>query len=190
MDTYKEHENDFPGLLEIAGNFHGDICGGIELGTRMTMRGLTQIGISDPVGEDRKKLIVFVEIDRCATDAIMALTGCRPGKRTMKICDYGKMAATFINLDSGQAVRVAARARNKPGNGQRVDFSLLSDEELFSVNEVEVDLKPEDLPGLPVRSTSCSSCGESVLDGREIERGESVLCRSCSAGIAYYHIKN
>src|SRR5271157_5093235 len=94
-------------LLAEAGRFHGDICPGIQIGTRMTMCGLQRLGLADPLGADRKKLMVFVEIDRCATDAIMALTGCRPGKRTMKIRDYGKMAATFINLESAKAVRVA-----------------------------------------------------------------------------------
>ncbi len=186
MGNYKEHENDYPGLLKIAGDFHGDICAGIEIGTRMTMCGLKQIGISDPTGAERKKLIVYVEIDRCATDAIMALTGCRPGKRTMKIRDYGKMAATFINLDSGQAVRVATRAKKKTDDGQKRDFSLLADEELFSVSAVTVDLKPEDLPGLPVRRASCSRCGESVLDGREVEQGATTLCQTCAAGVDYY----
>ena len=101
-------------LLEAAGNFHGEVCHGIAFGTRMTMSGLKRIGITDPKGADRKKLMVFVEIDRCATDAIMALTGCRPGKRTMKIRDYGKMAATFINLETGRAVRVVLKIRTAP----------------------------------------------------------------------------
>jgi trimeric autotransporter adhesin len=102
-----EHQNEKEGFMErfsiqnyelllaAAGQFHGDICPGIQIGTRMMICGLQNLGIDDPKGADRKKLIVFVEIDRCATDAIMVLTGCKPGKRTMKVRDYGKMAATM-----------------------------------------------------------------------------------------------
>ncbi len=139
----------------------------------MTMSGLRRIGISDPKGADRKKLMVFVEIDRCTTDAIMALTGCKPGKRTMKIRDYGKMAATFINLESGKAVRVVTRM-NKEDSGEddsaeMPDFAGAAEEELFSITDVEVPLRPEDMPGKPLRRVPCARCGESVMDGREIE---------------------
>jgi formylmethanofuran dehydrogenase subunit E len=104
------HLGDYETLVAEAGRFHGSICDGIKTGTRMAMSGLERIGIADPRGADRKKLMVFVEIDRCCTDAIMALTGCRPGKRTMKVREYGKMAATFINLETEKAVRVSVKA--------------------------------------------------------------------------------
>jgi formylmethanofuran dehydrogenase subunit E len=148
----------------------------------MTMCGLRLLGINDPKGEDRKKLLVFVEIDRCATDAIMALTGCRPGKRNMKVKDYGKMAATFINLESGKAVRVAS-ARKK---GEDVDHATVADEELFRVTPVNVPLKPEDLPGKPLRDCQCARCGETILDGREIETAGETLCRPCLENANYY----
>ena len=169
-------------LLAEAGEFHGDICGGIRTGTRMTMCGLRLLGIDDPKGKDRKKLLVFVEIDRCATDAIMALTGCRPGRRSMKVKDYGKMAATFINLESGKAVRVVS-AKNKDKNA---DPAKASDEELFRIMSVNVSLKPEDLPGKPVRDCQCARCGETVLDGREIEAAGKTLCRPCFENTNYY----
>jgi len=170
-------------LLAEAGEFHGDICGGIRTGTRMTMCGLRLLGMEDLKGENRKKLLVFVEIDRCATDAIMALTGCRPGKRTMKIKDYGKMAATFIDIESGKAVRVAS-ARKK--DGKDVDQARASDEELFNITMVNVPLKPEDLPGKPLRECQCARCGETVLDGREIETAGKTLCRPCFESANYY----
>jgi len=169
-------------LLAEAGEFHGDICGGIRTGTRMTMCGLRLLGIGDPKGADGKKLLVFVEIDRCATDAIMALTGCRPGKRSMKVKDYGKMAATFINLESGKAVRIAS-ARKKE---EEFDHAKASDEELFNITMVSVPLKPEDLPGKPVRACQCARCGETVLDGREIESAGETLCRPCFENANYY----
>jgi formylmethanofuran dehydrogenase subunit E len=173
-------------LLEEAGRFHGDVCRGIEMGTRMTMAGLREIGIADPKGKDRKDLIVFVEIDRCATDAIMALTGCRPGKRTMKVLDYGKMAATFVNLETGRAVRVSIREDNPANRGDDVAVGSIPDEALLHVVDVEVALRPEDLPGKPVRTCACARCGERILDGREIEAGGESLCRPCFERKSYY----
>lgn len=180
-----DYEN-FEMLVSEAGKLHGDICAGISIGTRMTMSGLRRIGIADPKGADRKKLIVFVEIDRCATDAIMALTGCRPGKRTMKVLDYGKMAATFINLESGKAVRVAAAMRK--GERTQTDFATMPEEEMFTISEVEVPLLPFDLPGKPIRSVACSRCGESIMDGRDVEIDGNILCKPCGAQKNYYHV--
>jgi len=105
---------DFETCLGEAKAFHGDLCAGITIGTRMSILGLQSIGIDDPKGKDRKNIIVFAETDRCVTDAILATTGCHPGKRTMKIFDYGKMAATFVNLKTGKAVRVFLK--NKDGD--------------------------------------------------------------------------
>ena len=179
--------NNYEELLAEAGKFHGDICRGIQIGTRMTMCGLKRIGLADPLGADRKRLIVFVEIDRCATDAIMALTGCRPGKRTMKIRDYGKMAATFINLESGRAVRVGTKPNKESGN-DKPDLAGIPDEELFSILDVEVALRPEDMPGKPLRNRQCARCGATVLDGREIESQGEALCKPCFERSDYYYI--
>jgi formylmethanofuran dehydrogenase subunit E len=79
---------------------HGHLCAGQVLGVRLAMLGLEKLGIEDPRGnkEDRKRLVTFVEIDRCATDAIAVVTGCRLGKRALKFRDWGKMAATFVDL--------------------------------------------------------------------------------------------
>lgn len=186
-----QKENDqYKALLAEAGEFHGDICAGIEIGTRMTMCGLRKLGIVDPKGADRKKLMVFVEIDRCATDAIMALTGCRPGKRTMKVLDYGKMAATFINLESQKAVRVALKRKKEAGeeNVNNANPANLSDDELFSITFVEVALRPEDMPGKPLRRCRCARCGENIMDGREFEEQGKTLCKPCFERKNYYHV--
>lgn len=176
-------------LLDEAGRFHGDVCRGIEIGTRMTMAGLAAVGITDPKGADRKSLLVFAEIDRCATDAITALTGCRPGKRTMKVYDYGKMAATFVNLKDGRAVRIAMREKRKDNKEILEAVATLPDEALFSVTPVEVDLRPEDLPGTPLHAYTCARCGETVLDGREVAVDGETLCRPCATGRAYYRAR-
>ena len=77
------------------------------------MLGLEKLGIDDPRGKDRKRLVTFVEIDRCATDAIGVVTGCRLGKRALKFRDWGKMAATFVDLTTGKAIRIAAKESSK-----------------------------------------------------------------------------
>ena len=77
----------FDALLEQAEAAHGHMCAGQVLGVRMALLGLRILGIEDPLGADRKRLITYVEIDRCATDAIGLVTGCRLGKRTLKFRD-------------------------------------------------------------------------------------------------------
>jgi formylmethanofuran dehydrogenase subunit E len=186
---------DFEVCLDEAKAFHGDLCAGIMLGTRMAMLGLEAIGIGDPKGADRKNIIVYVETDRCASDAILAVTGCHPGKRTMKILDHGKMAATFVNLKTGKAVRVAA----KNNDGNRVvtreeiekspygkEYAMRPAEELFEMREVRVDLKPEDLPGKPLRIVTCEACGERIMDLREVLKDGKTVCRACASGTSYY----
>ncbi len=179
---------------------HGHLCAGQVLGVRMSMLGLLEIGISDPKGTDRKSLIVFVEMDRCATDAVQSVTGCSLGKRSMKFLDYGKMAATYLNLKTGKAVRVFARedSREKAKEhfpeienkyaGQLEAYKIMSDKELFDVIEVTVNVAPQDMPGRPMRRVQCDSCGEHVQDMREVCQDGRVLCVPCASG-GYYEVK-
>jgi len=188
MDAEKSRE--YARLLEEAGRFHGDVCRGIEIGTRMTMAGLAAIGISDPKGADRKKLLVFAEIDRCATDAITALTGCRPGKRTMKVLDYGKMAATFVNLEDGRAVRIGMREKREDNKAVLDAVATMPDEALFSVTPVAVDLKPEDSARHAAAHLHLApGAARPVLDGREVVVEGETLCRSCATGRTYYRVR-
>src|SRR5436309_9883333 len=92
---------------------HGHLCAGQVLGVRLAMLGLEKLGIEDPRGKDRKRLVTFVEINRCATDAVAVVTGCRLGKRALKFRDWGKMAATFVDLANDRAVRIAAKESSK-----------------------------------------------------------------------------
>lgn len=192
-------DEQFESLLAESARVHGHLCAGQVLGVRMSLLGLRKIGISDPKGADRKQLIVVVEMDRCATDAVQSVTGCTLGKRTMKFKDYGKMAATFINLGTGRAVRVLAREdsrirakeqfpeyENKYA-GQLQAYRGLSDQELFDVMEVAVHIAPEDMPGRPLSRIACSGCGEHVQDGREVYLSGSAYCRTC-AGEGYYMV--
>lgn len=196
--THKAMITDFKKLLEESVKIHGHLCPGQVLGVKMSMLGLRKIGIEDPKGKDRKNLIVFIEMDRCATDAIQSVTGCSLGHRTMKFLDYGKMAATFLNLKSGKAVRIIARedSREKAKNyfpdeedKYKVQFKaykIMTERELFNVMDVKVTIKPEDMPGRPLRRIKCDQCGEYVQDLREVHRDKMVLCKPC-AGAGYYN---
>jgi formylmethanofuran dehydrogenase subunit E len=184
-------------LLEECTRVHGHLCAGQVLGVRMSLLGLRHIGIRDPRGVDRKQIMVFVEMDRCATDAVQSVTGCSLGRRTMKFMDFGKMAATFVNLGTGSAVRVLVReeSRQKAKErfpfmenkyaGQREAYRTMNDEDLFEVMPVQVQLRPEDMPGRPLSRVVCDVCGEHVQDGREVRRDGAVLCKAC-AGNGYY----
>ncbi len=189
---------DFKNLLDESVRVHGHLCPGQVLGVRMAMLGLELIGISDPKGKDRKDVMVFVEIDRCATDAIQSVTGCTLGKRTLKFLDYGKMAATFVNLRTGRAIRIVAREDSRTlakryfpeiedkYQCQTEAYKVMPDKELFEWMEVEVEIPPEDMPGRPLKRVRCSRCGEYVQDGREVHLDRKTLCRAC-AGKAYYY---
>jgi len=184
--------------LELAAQSHGHLCAGQVLGVRLAMLGLRELGIEDPVAE-RKRFVTYVEIDRCATDAIALVTGCRLGKRALKFFDWGKMAATFVDLKSGRAVRIAAKDSSKEKakgmfpelskeQGQQRAYRQLPDEDLFERQEVRVAVRPEDLPGYKGPRVACAECGESVQFAREVVREGRTLCRAC-AGESYYQSK-
>ncbi len=183
----------FDELLQEAVTFHGHLCPGQVLGVRMAVAGCRALGVSEPKSAG-KDLVVFVEIDRCATDAIQAVTGCSLGKRTLKHLDYGKMAATFVNVGAGAAVRVVARddARGRvvahapgvtdPRKAQSAAYGIMPDAELLTLESVVIE--PGWLDRRRVR-VSCQLCGEGVNYGREVQSNGLTLCRPCFAG-GYY----
>ena len=176
---------------------HGHLCAGQVLGVRLAMLGLAQLGISDPRGADRKRLVTFVEIDRCATDAVSLVTGCRLGKRALKFRDWGKMAATFLDVTTGRAVRIAARESSKArartlhpeladkNQQQMLAYREMPDEELFECQPVKVTLHAEEFPGYKAERVVCEACGEGINFRREVRRDGKILCRGC-AGERYY----
>ncbi|MEO5936174.1 MAG: FmdE family protein [Terriglobales bacterium] len=190
MKTLDEYLKD----AEVA---HGHLCAGQVLGVRMAMFGLEKLGIAEPQGKDRKRIVTYVEIDRCATDAIGVVTGCRLGKRALKFRDWGKMAATFIDLQDGRAIRVAAKESSKDlaktmypdlptKNAQQMQaYREMRSDDLFETQWVKVELPPEEMPGYKGERVECSRCGEAIQFRREVRRGAEVLCRACS-GESYY----
>ena len=190
--TFEQH-------LQEAVAFHGHLCAGQVIGVRLAMLGLELVGITDPLGADRKKLIVFVEINRCAADAIMTVTGSRVGRRSMQLVDYGKLAATFINLETGAAFRIfslpdtesRALARYPDLDEKHAQiraYREMDDTEMFQILPVKVPIKCEDMPGKPTRKVPCDACGELVLDHRDVEHEHRTLCKACAAGSAYYTV--
>src|SRR4030042_5094912 len=97
----------FEALLASSARAHGHLCPGQAVGVRMAMLGCRLIGLEDPTEHSQiKKILVYVEMDRCAADAIAHVTGVKLGRRSLKFVDYGIMAASFVNLDTGKAFRV------------------------------------------------------------------------------------
>lgn len=178
MNTLKED-------LEKAVAYHGHLCSGQILGVRMARYACEILKIEEP--QTSKRLIVFVESDRCIADAIGTVTGCKLGKRTLKWMNFGKTAATFVDLKENRAIRVRKIYNKYPEEGENLElfFSKIKDEELFAVENVIVDLKPGDLPGKPSEVQVCACCGEEVLDGRHVIQDGKILCRHC-AGECYY----
>ena len=190
-------------LLAECERLHGHMCAGQLLGTRMALLGCRLIGINEPRGADQKKLLVWVEIDRCMTDAISAVTGVRLGKRSLKYVDYGKVAATFLNTDNDRAVRIVALEEARELADERYPeiknrrerqfqaYSAATDEELFRTELVTIDVNEFDLPGSPRSRVICAVCGEGINDGREIvDRNGDPLCRGCGQGTYYSKLDN
>jgi formylmethanofuran dehydrogenase subunit E len=187
----------FEELLRLAEIAHGHLCAGQILGVRMALLACQRLEVAEPRGADRKKLVCFVEIDRCATDAIGLVTGCRLGKRALKFRDWGKMAATFKNLATERAVRIVALENSRElarrrypdienkGQQQMMAYRELTDEELFREEWVTVELPSREMPGYKGERVTCADCGEGVNFDRFVERVQADgsvqrLCLSCA----------
>ena len=185
---------DFKTLLETSAQAHGHLCPGQVVGVRMAMLGCRLIGLDEPTRHDQiKKLLVYVEMDRCTADAVAHVTGVRLGRRSLKFMDYGIMAATFLNLETGEAYRVLSTedARSLASSyapeiegkaaKQLAAYKRMPDCVLFRVQKVSVKLDEFDLPGPTRKKTVCSNCGQLVRDAREVTIDDRVLCKPCTA---------
>jgi formylmethanofuran dehydrogenase subunit E len=190
-------------LLKECERLHGHMCAGQLLGTRMALLGCRLLDIDDPRGADRKKLIVWVEIDRCMTDAISAVTGVRLGKRSLKYVDYGKVAATFLNTETKRAVRIVALESSRRLADERYPdiadkrtrqfraYSEATDDEIFKTELVSLELSDFDAPGSPRSRVICAVCEEGVNDGREVvDANGDTICRGCFNGSYYSKLDN
>jgi formylmethanofuran dehydrogenase subunit E len=125
--TSKKGDNmsEYMDLLEKAGDFHGDICGGIVMGTKLAIFGMGTLGMTP--GQKDKRLIVFTEIDRCISDAISSVTKTSLGKKSLKPVGYGKFAATFVNIETGEAYRIVDIGANKKDKDKELDEETIEE---------------------------------------------------------------
>ena len=191
MQTFEE-------LLAGSVAAHGHLCPGQIVGVRMGLLGLRLLDFeAPPTYPQLKQLIVFIEMDRCTGDAVAFVTNVKLGRRSLKFVDYGIMAATFVNLESGQAFRVISTEESRDlalmyapletdkRAAQLAAYRVMPDSVLFRVQEVQVDLTPFDLPGPTRRKVTCVQCGQVVRDNREVVKDGLPYCRPCAGG-AYF----
>jgi len=189
---------DFETLLKGSSKAHGHLCPGQVVGVRMAMLGCDLIGLDNPQSLPQiKKIIVYAEIDRCATDAISYVTGVKLGRRSLKFVDNGIMAATFVNLETNRAFRIRSTEKSRElaakyapeimdNHLQQLEaYKLMPLEELFEVQAVTVDIPINDMPGPNRFKAVCQECKTVVRDKKEVYKNEQILCRSCAFG-AYY----
>ncbi len=189
---------DFETLLKGSAKAHGHICPGQAIGVRMAMLGCKLIGLDEPRSLPQiKRLVVYVEIDRCATDTISFVTGVKIGRRSMKLVDNGILAATFVNLETEKAFRIVSieearklTAKYAPNvldkrQQQLIAYEKMDIAELFTVEEVFVDIPACDMPGPTSFKAVCSKCNTVVRDKREVLKNNKILCKSCAFGDYY-----
>lgn len=188
----------FETLLESSAKAHGHLCPGQVIGVRMAMEGCRLIELDDPSSITQiKKIIVYVEMDRCATDAISHVTGVKLGRRSLKFIDNGIMAATFVNLSTGKAYRIVSKESSRDEAAQFAPdikdkrlqqleaYKRMSLEDLFDIQEVKVDVPASDMPGPTRFKATCEACGQVVRDKKEVLKNNQILCRPCALGTYY-----
>ncbi len=183
---------DYDEQLKKAVEFHGELCGGIAIGTKLGMYGLELLGME--LNQRHKNLIVILENERCTADGIQAVTKCSIGKRSLKLVYYGKFAATFFNMDTGEAYRISDADANKKTKSKETReelverFRITPPNELFNVEKVKVKpFKESQKPGDPHSTSWCSVCGEKITDNYHLIRSGKPICKSC-ADESYYEV--
>jgi formylmethanofuran dehydrogenase subunit E len=183
----------FESLLKNSAAAHGHLCPGQVVGVRMAMLGCRLIGLDEPTRHDQiKKLIVYVEMDRCTADAVAHVSGVKLGLRSLKFMDYGIMAATFVNLETDKAFRVISTEEARslaPSYAPEIDqkypqqleaYKRMPDSVLFRVQQVRIAVPDEDLPGPTRYKATCSRCGQVVRDRREVIKDGRTFCKPCT----------
>jgi formylmethanofuran dehydrogenase subunit E len=186
-------------LLERSATYHRHLCPRQVLGVRMALLAGELLGLEMPQPSGRKRLLTIVETDGCATDGISVASNCWVGRRNLRVEDYGKVAATFIDTKTGRAVRVIPRnpVRQQapsfaPEASNRWQAMLLAYqrmpvETLLQVQEVELTVSVEAIISRPRKRVVCECCGEEILNEREVRSGGTIHCRAC-AGHSYYRV--
>ncbi len=192
---------DFETLLKGSAASHGHLCPGQVVVVRMAMEGCRLIGLDNPSQLPQiKKLIVYVEMDRCATDAISFVTGAKLGRRSLKFVDNGIMAATFVNIKTGLAFRIVSTEKSRTlaekyapeiadkNQQQLAAYKRMDLEDLFTIEQVKVDVSASAMPGPTRFKAVCEKCGQVVRDKREVMKNDQILCRPRALGTYYQPI--
>ena len=185
-------------LLQQSASRHTHLCPRQVLGVRMGLYAISLLQLSMPPG--KKHLFTFVETDGCFVDGVEVATGCSLGHRTLRLMDYGKVAATFVDTVTAQAVRIAPHPHSReiasalePGaksrwHNQLAAYQTLADGKLFIAKRVEISLDLEAIISRPGIRVNCDFCGEEIINKREVYIEDQTLCRCCAEGAsAYYH---
>jgi formylmethanofuran dehydrogenase subunit E len=184
-------------LIQESISHHGRLCPRQVLGVRIGLAGAENLRLDAPRAD--KRLLVIVETDGCFVSGIEAATGCTVGHRTLRLEDHGKVAATFVDVKTGQALRIAPRldVRQRaynyaPGETRRYfaqmhGYQVMPDEELLSVERIWLNFSVDDLISRPGIRVNCDNCGEEIINQRELNIETKTLCRTC-AGYGYYHL--
>jgi len=187
---------DIQHLLDISSRDHSHLCPRQILGVRLGLAGMNVLGFDTP--PDKKRLLIVTETDGCFADGLSATTNCTVGHRTLRVEDYGKVAAVFVDVKTSIAVRVApvndirrrayAYAPDEPRHyfAQMQAYQIMPDKEMFTINEVQLDTSIEAIVSHPGIRVDCDVCGEEIMNEREVRQNGLTLCRAC-AGKAYYH---
>jgi len=184
-------------LLEKSSRDHSHLCPRQILGVRMGLCGLKVLGV--PANQGSKRLLVITETDGCFADGLTAATDCTVGHRTLRVEDYGKAAATFVDTQTGLTVRVAPTldirerayqyAPNEPRHyfAQMQAYQIMPDKEMFTVTEVHLAVPIVEIVSRPGVRVNCEACGEEIMNEREVRKHGQVLCKAC-ASHAYYEL--
>lgn len=186
---------DLQSLLTASASLHSHLCPRQVLGVRLALAGGRALGLDLPRKD--KRLLVIAEMDGCFTDGVMVAAGVSVGRRTLRVEDYGKVAATFVDTETGAAFRIAPqpdirqKARLYAPEERKHYFAMLTgyermpDEALLTVRPVELTTPLKDILSRPGLRACCDLCGEEIVNEREVHRHGQVLCRAC-AGPVYY----
>jgi len=186
-------------ILDLSSQRHSHLCPRQVLGARIGLAGAAALGLDLP--RQDKRLLIILETDGCFADGVEAATGCTVGHRTLRIEDYGKTAATFVDVQTGQALRVAPRldARERAYGfapeeerhyfAQLQGYQVMPAAELLSIHDVDLTTSVEEIVSRPGVRVKCDLCGEEIINEREVRENHLILCRSC-AGQGYYRASN
>ena len=191
---------DISPLLEKSMQDHDHLCPRQILGVRIGLAGMKALGFDEP--PTKKRLLVITETDGCFVDGLIAATDCTVGHRNLRVEDYGKVAATFVDVKTGRTVRVApaldvrerayAYAPSEPRHyfAQMQAYQVMPDEEMFAIQEVVLNASVQEIVSRPGVRVNCDVCGEEIMNEREVKQEGLTLCRACAHGGYYQSIQN